>query len=90
MFLKVGTVSYMTIQHFFFFFSSKLFAKIQTTSQKEYLRYYSVYQNIKIFTKSKIYLKHLQFSNVSTDTTVIFKNNMLNEEFTLPLNTSQN
>ena len=86
MFLKVGTVSYMTIQHFFFFFSSKLFAKIQTTSQKEYLRYY---QNIKIFTKSKIYLKHLQFSNVSTDTTVIFKNNMLNEEFTLPLNTSQ-
>ena len=84
MFLKVGTVSYMTIQHFFFFFSSKLFAKIQTTSQKEYLRYYSVYQNIKIFTKSKIY-----FSNVSTDTTVIFKNNMLNEEFTLPLNTSQ-
>ena len=32
--------------------------------------------------KSKFYLNHLQFSNVLTDTTVILKDQMLNEKST--------
>ena len=37
-------------------------------------------------TSSKYYLNHLQFSNVSTDKTVILKDKMLNEKSTQPLN----
>ena len=33
-------------------------------------------------TQSKFYLNHLQFSSVSTDTTVILKEELLNEQST--------
>ena len=37
-------------------------------------------------TSSKFYLNYLQFSKVSTDTTVILKDKMLNEKSTQPFN----
>ena len=37
-------------------------------------------------TSSKFYLNHLQLSKVSTDTTVILKDKMLNEKSTQPFN----
>ena len=43
-------------------------------------------KKIQEFYVIQFYLNHLQFSNVSTDTTVILKEKMLNEKSTKPFN----